>query len=528
MKTILSVLFAGIICIAVEAQPPKLNSNPNASAVIYLDFDGQLVQGTSWNWSGSIVAQGSGLSSAAITEIFNRVAEDYRIFNLNITTDSSLYEAASVFQRNRIIITPTYQWYGSAGGVAYVGSFSWGDDTPAWVFSGLLNNNIKYIAEAISHEAGHTLGLQHQSNYDPNCIKTAEYCPGQGSGEISWAPIMGVGYYKNSTTWHNGPNAYGCTYLQNDIEIIAGSPNNIGLRVDDHGDNHQSSTPIIISANSFQANGIINTFADKDVFAIYVTANNNFKLNVIPLNVGANNAGANIDIRVTLLNAMGDTINRYNPTDLLNVVIDTNLTSANYFLVVEGTGNSNLLDYGSLGFYSLVGSIAGVLLPIDKVELTGKNENGIHQLKWNYQTGENSKQLEIESSSDAIYFSRIAVVTSNTKSYSLKPLTNQVNWYRVKVITEEGKAVYSNVLRILTATKNSVFVKNIVVTNEIELTSYLDAYNYQLLDQKGSLLRQGKCISGVNRLSSASLPSGLLLLKVFNQSGTYLFKLIKQ
>jgi hypothetical protein len=75
--------------------------------------------------------------------------------------------------------------------VSYVGSFTWGDDTPGWVFSGLLNNNIKYIAEAVSHEAGHTLGLQHQSNYDAECTKTSEYGQGQGTGEISWAPIMG-------------------------------------------------------------------------------------------------------------------------------------------------------------------------------------------------------------------------------------------------------------------------------------------------------------------------------------------------
>ncbi len=48
------------------------------------------------------------------------------------------------------------------------------------------------------------LGLQHQSTYDSNCVKTAEYSPGQGSGEIGWAPIMGDGYYENLTTWHIG------------------------------------------------------------------------------------------------------------------------------------------------------------------------------------------------------------------------------------------------------------------------------------------------------------------------------------
>ena len=94
MKTIYSTLIALFTLTVVNAQIPKLNSYPSAPAVLFLDFDGQLVRGTAWNWNGDINAQASGLSNTAITEIINRVAEDYRIFNLNITTDSTVYAAA--------------------------------------------------------------------------------------------------------------------------------------------------------------------------------------------------------------------------------------------------------------------------------------------------------------------------------------------------------------------------------------------------------------------------------------------------
>ncbi len=67
----------------------------------------------------------------ASLEIFNRVSEDYRIFNINITTDSTVYAAAPSRQRIRVIIAPTYQWYGGGvGGISCVGSFTWGDDHP--------------------------------------------------------------------------------------------------------------------------------------------------------------------------------------------------------------------------------------------------------------------------------------------------------------------------------------------------------------------------------------------------------------
>lgn len=527
MKTILSVLVGGLVCISAGAQIPKLNSYSAAPAVIFLDFDGQYVQGTSWNWSGPIDAQSSGLSSAAITEIFNRVAEDYRIFNLNITTDSTVYASAPATRRTRVVVTTTYQWYGMAGGVAYVGSFTWGDDTPAWVFSGLLNNNVKNIAEAISHEAGHTLGLQHQSNYDGSCVKTAEYSGGQGSGQISWAPIMGVGYYKNITTWHNGPNAFGCTYLQDDIAVIAGSPNNIGLRSDDHGNSHQQASTIAIIANSFQANGLINTADDKDVFGITITSSTNFRLSAVPLNVGSNNAGADMDIRVSLLNEAGDTLSRYNPMDLLDAGIDTNLNSATYYLVVEGVGNANLLDYGSVGFYSLSGTLAGVLA-VNHLALSGKNNNGNHQLQWNYQSDEIIKSVKVESSADAIHFRTIANLNSDAKSFAWQPLSVNTAWYRIKVIPVTGNRVYySNIITLRGTSSKAVILQGNIINSELVIKVDTE-YNYQLLDQKGSLLKHGAFLPGTNRVATNAIPGGFLLLRVFNNSGTQLFKLIKQ
>src|SRR5919205_2791630 len=85
-----------ISAIAVKAQSPILNSYPSASAVIFLDFDGHTVNNTSWNYNGAIYCSPSGLNNTQITEVFNRVAEDYRPFNINITTDSTKYLAAPV------------------------------------------------------------------------------------------------------------------------------------------------------------------------------------------------------------------------------------------------------------------------------------------------------------------------------------------------------------------------------------------------------------------------------------------------
>src|SRR5687767_7433589 len=91
-----------------EAQVPVLNSYPSASAVIFLDFDGHTVYGTSWNWSATpIVWASSVLNATQVTHVFNRVAEDYRPFNINITTDSTKFLPARADKRMRVLTTIT-------------------------------------------------------------------------------------------------------------------------------------------------------------------------------------------------------------------------------------------------------------------------------------------------------------------------------------------------------------------------------------------------------------------------------------
>ncbi|HVG41954.1 MAG TPA: M57 family metalloprotease, partial [Chitinophagaceae bacterium] len=246
MKNVTKTLFLAVLLLASIfsfAQTPIYNSYPSASAAIFLDFDGHSLSGSSWNTSINALNLGpSNLNASQITEVFNRVAEDYRPFNVNITTDSAKYWAAPVNKRMRIILTITSDWYGAAGGVSYTNSFSWGDNTPCFVFTALLNYNIKYISEATAHEAGHTLGLRHQSSYDANCSRVSDYNSGVGDGEIGWAPIMGVGYYKNFTLWHNGSSSAGCTAAQSDLSIITNATNGIGYRVDDHSSKFTDAT----------------------------------------------------------------------------------------------------------------------------------------------------------------------------------------------------------------------------------------------------------------------------------------------
>lgn len=303
-------------------------------SVILLDFDGKVVSGTSWNVNGDINCAPANLSSADIATIFQRVATDFIPFNVIITTDESIYNNANPYKRMRVIVTESWEWYGRAGGVAFINSFTWGDNTPCFVFSSLLNYDVKKIAEACSHEAGHTLGLRHQAAYDANGVKLSEYNWGNGTGEIGWAPIMGAAYNQNLTLWHNGPNSVSATTIQNDLEIIASV---LGLAKDDYSNTLSGAAPLASSAQ-----GIINNSSDVDFFYLNTITGKN--LTVIPQNVGAANAGGNLDLVITVYNSQGQLITTAN--DPASLSATTSIPAGAYYIAISTTDNPFTTRYG--------------------------------------------------------------------------------------------------------------------------------------------------------------------------------------
>lgn len=529
MKNLYQFLLALVLCTSFSsfAQVPLYNSYPTAAATIYLDFDGQYLQGTSWNVSGPIACGPSGMDVNQITQIFNRVAEDYRPFNVNVTTDSTKYWSAPATQRIRVILTITSDWYGAAGGVSYMGSFTWGDNTPAFVFTALLNYNAKYIAEAASHEAGHTLGLRHQSSYDNSCSKTAEYNAGKGSGEIGWAPIMGVGYYKNLTLWNNGANPYGCTNYQNDLEIIT-TYNGFGFRTDDFGSSFGGNA---IKANftndRFTINGVVETSTDIDVIKFTVPTFGRFKLEAIPFNLGDGYSGANLDMQVDLMTNSTTVISSYNPSSSLKSNIDTMLSAGNYFLRVQGSGNINTSEYASLGSYTLEASLgADIILPLHKLELHGANENGRHDFSWILEADETIAKQTLEVSYNGRNYQTLTQPDVAVRGYSYVPGKASVSYYRLNVAMPNGQQYYSNVISLPASEQARPVLTGNIVRNAIAINSPA-LYNYHIVDYSGRMISKGKLVQGINKIP-ATLNRGMYIIQFNNGSEQYTEKFMKQ
>lgn len=354
----------------------KLHSRPAASRTIYLDFDGGIIDGTVWNKNRVPINAApydldgnpgtfSTLELQRIQNIWQRVAEDYAPFDVNITTElpspDKLSRSNSSDQTfgTTVVITKTTGVYScSCGGVAYVGVFNATDGTyssgyykPALVFYDMLGAGAeKPVAEAISHEAGHNVGLRHDGT------SSAAYYSGQGSDPVvGWAPIMGIGYYKPLVQFSRGEYA-SANNKEDDFSIVQSF--GLPLRQDDFGDAIGSARPLAFPVSGMYAggsiDGVIETYLDKDLFAVSPSAG------PLTAQVEPASRSPNADLVLSLLDGQGRVVASANPLNALNAKLTFTVpSSGTYFLEIRSTGQGDpattgYSNYGSVGNYRLV------------------------------------------------------------------------------------------------------------------------------------------------------------------------------
>ncbi|MBI5269468.1 MAG: pre-peptidase C-terminal domain-containing protein [Burkholderiales bacterium] len=352
----------------------KLHSRPGAKRTIYLDFNGAVLTNTAWNnGGGPITAQPfdadgnvntnfSDMELERIQYIWQRVAEDYAPFDVDVTTEEPSPDkltrssmADEVYGTTALITNTAGVYNCSCGGVAYVGVFDAVGDfyKPALVFWNMLGSgNEKYVAEATSHEVGHNLGLSHDG------YSGGGYYPGHGSGDTGWAPIMGVGYYQPVVQWSIGE--YNTANNHEDDIVVMGN-NGAPLRPDDHGNKAGKATALATTPNGSNINltgsGVIERRKDKDVFKFTAGAGAG------SITVSPDSRSANLDVFVKLTDAAGTVVAKAKPPTTLGATLSFNLPAAGtYYVTVDGVGvydpaTDGYSDYGSLGQYRVTGTV---------------------------------------------------------------------------------------------------------------------------------------------------------------------------
>jgi hypothetical protein len=337
-----------------------LSSQPSSGKVLYLDIDGHVTTDGYWNSLEQFQATAepyvsplsvSDAQRDAVYEIWRRVAEDYAAFDINVTTRDPGVDGlrkTSAGDQNygqRMVISPT-NWMGRGTlGIALLDVFDEPVDYSAFVFTSGLTPRV--IAEAVSHEAGHTLGLRHDGTTSGD-----EYYDGHGD----WAPIMGRSISSAAlvTQWSKGEYAF-ANNPEDDIAEIAAYT---GYRPDDH-----VCTRLIGASSTTE--GIIGAGGDVDSFAV--------DLGVGPAEVvlrPALAAGSNLHAALTVRDAGGTVLTR-RPSVVTNWTssITFDVPSSGRYTIEVGSSDwltrfTGFGTYGSIGAYILqVSGAAGVAGP---------------------------------------------------------------------------------------------------------------------------------------------------------------------
>jgi uncharacterized repeat protein (TIGR02543 family) len=469
------------------SSPPAYNSKPGAPFHIYLDFNGAYVTGKDWSatdgtttwttwdchaWSlDSDRTTFSDAEQTAMRQIWERIAEDYAPFDVNVTTDVAYDPVHYTGDKNKVgwlLITPTTDKAGAlcphygSGGVAYVGVFGNSDffsrHQPAWV----TDMSVPNIAEAASHEMGHNMGLNHDGT------STQAYYGGHAgtASAPSWGPIMGTGYGRNVSQWSKG-EYYDANQFQDDLAIIS---SRVPYRVDEHGDSPATAT--LLAESPVSLSSVVEQNTDVDYF-VFTSGAGTVTFNASAYKCAADTWGSNLDILLELYDSNQVLLASGNPGNDVNASITYNVpTAGEYYVVVRPTGCGSPLSstrsgytvYGSVGQYSLTGSF----VPTDSILLASPNggenwtRSTVRNITWASGMGGN---VRIELYKGGSYQYDIKTSTPNDGVFEwLIPAGQAVGSdYQVKITSIEASEISDTSFAnfSITAPSNDILVTNL-------------------------------------------------------------------
>ena len=310
-----------------------------------------------------------------VQKIWQRVAEDFAPFDVDVTTEQPALERISrasaedqVYGMDVLFALLMESWNipGSAG-FGMPGAFSAnspGADSmkPSLVFYTTDVINARTLADSATREVGITLGLRTDVQ---GC--NGEPYAGQGDSEVNgWAPIMGELSERPLRQFDKGEYANpgicgeGAVPPQDDFIVMQGA--GLSLRADEAGNTTGTASwlPVTSSAGRSAASfgGVIASADDTDVFYLDAGAG------VLDITVEPAPLGPNADLELTLRNSAGNVVQVNKPIQNLGAAINVSVGApGRYFLEVKGGGEGDPLltgysNYGSVGAYELAGSFA--------------------------------------------------------------------------------------------------------------------------------------------------------------------------
>ena len=359
----------------------KLQSKPGSTNVVFLDqteilnADGTVKVVLSDNGedldSADFKAIELNVGATDVYRVWQIVASQYSMFDLNITTDPDIYNAAATARKLKM----RYKNGECDGSWQYYGSFGqpYSDDNGVTCMDSDYNDHWALgVGLTIVHELGHAFRLGHDGN------ATREYFT--GINNVQWVPIMGNYWTAWSNNWRNPLAQFSqAEYTGAVTKDLGMTDPNAGLGWDYKGQTTSDDIAEIalqgparlpnsnqkllqIDAGEIKPDrnfGQVVSRTDKPKFTFNVAAPSNLSLDVEPIEV----FGA-LDVNLRVLDAAGNLVaggSSNRAADRRASLTNLALPTGNYSIEISGGSEINpesgFSNYGSLGYFAMKGSL---------------------------------------------------------------------------------------------------------------------------------------------------------------------------
>ena len=326
----------------------KLQSKPGCPYVFYLNHSAVMNGDTPKN----------GRSKEEMFRVWQCVSDQYSMFQLNVTTDPAVYNAAKAAD---VLKTGNIKFVDQDGrSNACLACF--GTTQAGTLYRNPDNNNYGYgIGMTCAHEMGHQMGMSHDGG---SAQSAPEYF--EGLPAVQWNAIMGNYWY--GANWNNqlfqwSKGEYNtATQKEDDLQIMNVNEN-VPYVVDDNASGKKlklSGAGVISAMDNW---GQIEKNTDTDAFTFEIgESGGTLNVRIDPLEYLRQ-----LDVAAKIVDANGTAVQSNNlsvnrSAEFKNV----SLKQGKYSLVIQGgaelTPQTGFSTYSSLGYYGIEGTVTGAVI----------------------------------------------------------------------------------------------------------------------------------------------------------------------
>jgi hypothetical protein len=174
------------------------------------------------------------------------------------------------------------------------------------------------------------------------------------------------------------------------------------------------------------------------------------------------------------------------------------------------------------------------VLPLRLISFSSTSNGQFTILQWLATDEVNTQAFDVQRSTDGLHFSSIGSVAStnntgtNLYSYTDNSIPDEICFYRLKMIDQDGSFTYSKVVKVKAGATGGLTIFPNPVTNSVNISGLNTRGYLEITTLQGATLKRIAITDNTQTINMANYAAGMYILKYTTGKNTVYQKLIKQ